>query len=186
MRYLAFAIPVFAIASLSGYTAAEVDAVVNNISIVEEQQLTQTKDTLCRVTTSFPITVQQCGEECKNLLKVGLIEVEKIGVSPSVETYVLTESGRKAYMPALANLSGNSGNFCFGKITRYEFLSIRVVESQGTAIYKAIVSDPHPALYDADFTANYSLPNLHEGSTESKPMQKIFRITSEGELSIVR
>lgn len=188
MRYLAFAIPVFAISSLSSYVAAEANVVVNNISNVTEQQLLQTKDTLCRVTTSFPITAQQCGEECKSLLKVGLIKVEKIGESPSVEQYVLTELGRTAYMPASVKLSGSLGNFCFGNITKHQVISTSAIDSdsQITITYSTHISDPHPVLYDADFTANYFLPNLHEGSTESKPMQKIFRITSEGELSIVR
>lgn len=188
MRYLAFAIPVFAMSILSGYATAEIDADVNNISNVKEQLLIETKDTLCRVTTSFPKTAKQCGEECKSLLKVSLIKVEKIGASPRVEQYVLTESGRTAYMPASAKLSGNLGNFCFGNIARYEVLSIDVIESnsQIIVIYKAHINDPHPALYDADFTESYSLPNLQEGSTESKPMQKIFRITPKGELSIVR
>ncbi|MFD1259664.1 hypothetical protein [Entomomonas asaccharolytica] len=188
MRYLAFAIPVLTISTLSGYVSAEVDTMVSNNLNVIEQQPTQTKDTLCRVTTTFPITVQQCGEDCQHLLKGGLIKVEKIGVSPSVEQYVLTDLGRAAYMPASAKLSGGLGNFCFGSITKYEVVSCHVIEdnSQLAVRYKAYISDPHPALYDADFTANYALPNLQQGTTETKPMQKIFRITSQGELSIVR
>ncbi|UYZ83954.1 hypothetical protein MTZ49_15390 [Entomomonas sp. E2T0] len=188
MRYLAFAIPVFAISSLSSYVAAEADTVVNNISNVTEQQLIQTKDTLCRVTTSFPVTVQQCGEECTSLLKVGLIKVEKIGVSPSVEQYVLTELGRNAYMPASAKLSGSLGSFCFGNITKHQVISVSAIdgEPQITITYSVHISDPHPVLYDANFTAKYFLPNLQEGSTESKPMQRIVRISSKGEVSIVR
>lgn len=168
--------------------ANEIDGSVEPYISAIEQQLYKHGDNLCRVSLSFPISKQQCAEECEKLQKVGLITIAKLGEPVAVEQYVLTELGRRAYDPTATNLKNGLASFCFGTIKQYQVVTATAMDSlyQTTVSYKVQIADPQPALYDLSFTNAYALPNLTKDSTESTMMQKVVRVSPRGEVTIVK